>query len=165
MKITAFAPAALVLGIAVGLAACGKKEEAPAPVVAPAPAPAPVVETAPPPAPVVAVVSFASLSLGNAVDEKQAVTVASTAFAPTDTIYAAVETKGPAANADIVARWTFSDGQLVDETSQSIAPNGGATTTFHIVKPDGFPEGAYKVDITIDGTPVASQGFEVKAAK
>ncbi|MEZ5460490.1 hypothetical protein [Dokdonella sp.] len=38
MKITPFAPALLVLGIAVGLSACGKKEEAPAPVVAPAPA-------------------------------------------------------------------------------------------------------------------------------
>jgi hypothetical protein len=161
MKTTSFAPAVLVLSIAVGLAACGKKEEAPAPVVAPAPAP--VVETAPPPAPVAEAVAFSRLSLGNAVDANQAVTAASTTFAPTDTVYAAVETTGAAANAAIVARWTYSDGQLVDETSQSIAPDGAATTTFHIAKPDGFPEGNYKVDITIDGVPVATQSFEVKA--
>lgn len=164
MKSIKFAPAALVLGIAVALAACGKKEEAPAPVVAPAPAP--VVETAPPPpAPVAEVVTFADLSLGNAVDENQAITAVSKSFVPTDTIYAAVATTGAAPNAVIVARWTFSDGQLVDETSQSIAPDGAATTTFHIAKPDGFPAGMYKVDITIDGAPVASQGFEVTAAK
>ncbi|MEZ5463224.1 hypothetical protein [Dokdonella sp.] len=161
MKITPFAPALLVLGIAVGLSACGKKEEAPAPVVAPAPAPA--VETAPPPAPVAEAVTFSRLSLGNAVDANQAVTAPATTFAPTDTVYAAVETTGAAPNAAIVARWTYSDGQLVDETSQSIAPDGAATTTFHIAKPDGFPEGSYKVDIMIDGAPVASQSFEVKA--
>ena len=56
----------------------------------------------------------------------------------------------------------MSDIQLVDESSQSIAPTGAAVTTFHIAKPDGWPVGKYKVDVTIDGNPVASQEFEVK---
>ncbi len=150
---------AIALSVTVALAACGKKEEAPAPVVAPAPPPV-VAEVAPPPAP--ESVSFAGLTLGNAVDANQNVTAPMTSFAPTDTIYAAVSTKGAAPNAAIVARWTFGDGQLVDESSQSIAPTGAAVTTFHIAKPGGWPVGAYKVNITIDGNPVASQDFAVK---
>ena len=128
-----------------GPVACGKKEEAPAPAVAPAPPPV-TAEVAPPPAP--EGVSFAGLNLGTAVDADQKVSAPATTFAPTDTIYAAVATTGAAPNAAIVARWTFGDGQLVDESSQSIAPTGPATTTFHIAKPDGWPAGKYKVDIT-----------------
>ena len=150
---------AIALAVTVALAACGKKEEAPAPVVAPAPPPV-VAEVAPPPAP--ESVSFAGLTLGNAVDANQNVTAPMTSFAKTDTIYAAVATNGAAPNAAIVAKWTFGDAQLVDESSQSIAPTGAAVTTFHIAKPEGWPVGSYKVDITIDGNPVASQGFEVK---
>ena len=161
MKINSIRPAAIILGVAVALAACGKKEEAPPPVVTPAPAPAPV-ETAPTPPPAPEGVTFAGLTLGNAVGADQNVTTPMTAFAANDTIYASVTTKGAAANAAIVAKWTFGDGQLVDESSQSIAPTGGAVTTFHIAKPDGWPVGKYKIDVTIDGNPVASQEFEVK---
>lgn len=151
---------AAVLSVTVALAACGKKEAPPAPVVAPAPPPAAVPAPPPPAAP--ESVSFAGLNLGNAVDANQNVTAPMTSFAKTDTIYAAVSTNGAAPVAAIVAKWTFGDGQLVDESSQSIAPTGAAVTTFHIAKPDGWPVGAYKVDITIDGNPVASQAFEVK---
>lgn len=158
MKRAPFTPLAFTLAAAVALAACGKKEEAPAPVVAPAPAPAVV---APPPAAPEGV-SFAGLTLGNAVGPDQNVVAPMTAFAPTDTIYAAVATTGAAPNAAIVARWTYGDGQLVDESSQSIAPTGSATTTFHIAKPDGWPTGKYEVAITIDGKPVATQGFTVE---
>ncbi len=161
IKITRSSSIAMILAAAVALAACGKKEEVPAPVVAPAPAPAPVVSE-PAPAPVAEVASFAGLALGNAVDAGQNVTTPMTTFAPGDTIYAAVTTKGAAPNAAIVARWTYGDGQLVDEGSQSIAPTGAAVTTFHIVKPEGWPVGKYKVDISLDGNPVASQEFEVK---
>ncbi len=150
----------LGLAVAVALAACGKKEEAPAPVVAPAPTPAPV-ESAPP-SPMAEAASFAGLTLGNAVDGNQNVTSPTTTFAPTDTIYAAVATNGAAPNAAIVARWTFGPDQLVDESSQSIAPTGPAVTTFHIAKPDGWPVGTYNVVITLDGNPVANKGFEVK---
>ena len=38
------------------------------------------------------------------------------------------------------------DGQTVNESSQSIAPNGPAATAFQISKPDGFPPGKYKVE-------------------
>jgi hypothetical protein len=149
----------VAVSLAIALTACGKKEEAPAPKVAPAPAPAVV---APPPPAAPAGVTLASLTLGSAVDAGQNVTAPSTTFTPKDTIYAAVATNGAAPSAAIVARWTFGDGQLVDESSQSIAPTGPAVTTFHIAKSDGWPAGKYKVDITIDGQAAASKDFEVR---
>ncbi len=155
-------PLLLAIVAALALAACGKKEETPAPVVAPAPAPAPApMVTTPPPAP--AGVSVTSVTLGNAMNADQTVNMTAKAFTPKDTIYAAVATTGAAPNAALVARWTFgADGQLVDESSQSIAPTGPAVTTFQIAKPDGFPVGEYKVDVTLDGNPVASQNFQVR---
>ncbi len=152
----------LATAVALTLAACGKKEE-PAPVVAPAPAPAPAPVQTPPPPPEPAGVTFASVTIGNAIDEAtKTVTLADGVLKAKDTIYAAVATNGASPNATIAARWTFNDGQLVDESSQSIAPTGPAVTTFHIAKPDGFPTGKYKVDITLDGQPVGSQDFEVQ---
>ncbi|HNR92787.1 MAG TPA: hypothetical protein PKO41_10230, partial [Dokdonella sp.] len=90
---TSFRPAPLLITAlaSLTLAACGKKEQAPAPVVAPAPAPAPV--EAPPAAP--APVAFAGLSVGEKFDEAtKAVTREKKIFAKTDTIYAGVATTG-----------------------------------------------------------------------
>lgn len=149
---------------AFALSACGKKEEpAPAPAPPPAastPAPAP----APPPAaePAPAPVAVASVDLGTAVGPDQKVTTPTTTFSPKDTIYAAVSTTGTAPNAVLNAKWTFQDGQTVNESSQTIAPNGPAVTSFHISKPDGWPAGNYKVEISLNGTSVATKDFSVK---
>ncbi|HEX7688660.1 MAG TPA: hypothetical protein VF453_13195, partial [Burkholderiaceae bacterium] len=125
---------------------------------APAPTPPPV--TTPPPA--AAPVSVTSVDLGTAVGPDQKVTSPTTTFSSKDTIYAAVSTTGTAANAVLNAKWTYQDGQTVNESSQTIAPNGDAVTSFHISKPDGWPAGNYKVEISLDGTSAASKDFTVK---
>jgi uncharacterized protein YfaS (alpha-2-macroglobulin family) len=83
-------------------------------------------------------------------------------FAPTDTIYASVATDGAAPSVALTARWSYEDGQLVDESTETIAPTGPAVTEFHIAKPDGWPTGRYKVEITANGQPAASGEFEVR---
>ena len=83
-------------------------------------------------------------------------------FRPSDTIYASVDTEGTATGATLTARWTYEDGQVVDETSQTISPTGATVTEFHISKPDGFPTGSYKVEISLNGQVVESSDFEVK---
>ena len=154
MSIRHLIAAALVA--AVGLAACGKKEAPPpAPVVTPAPAPAPT----PPPAPALAV---ASIELGNAVGMDGKVSAPATVFAPTDALHAVVATTGAAANAVLAAKWTFEDGQTVNEESRTIAPGGDAWTDFTLSKPDGWPVGKYKVEISLNGAPAGSREFEVK---
>jgi hypothetical protein len=154
---------ALGLAGALTLAACNKSpENAPAPATTPPPAPA--ATTPPPPAtpPAQQGVSVTSVDLGTAVGADQKVTTPTTSFSPKDTIYAAVSTTGAAANATLGAKWTYQDGQTVNDSSQTIAPTGPAVTTFHISKPDGWPAGNYKVEITLDGNAVSSKDFSVK---
>jgi hypothetical protein len=83
-------------------------------------------------------------------------------FRPSDTIYAAVNTEGTASGTTLVARWTYQDGQVVDETSRTISPTGPTVTEFHISRPDGFPTGKYRVEIMVNGQSVESKEFEVK---
>lgn len=153
---SSFSLIALGLAGALVITACGKKEEAP-----PAPvATTPPVATPPPAAP--AAVSVTSVDLGTAVGPDQKVTSPTTTFTPKDTIYAAVSTAGTATNATLGAKWSYQDGQTVNDSSQTIAPTGPAVTTFHISKPDGWPAGNYKVEISLNGTPVSSKDFTVQ---
>jgi|SRR6186713_3222160 hypothetical protein len=150
---------ALALAGALVMTACGKKEETPPPVATTPPA-----TTTPPPATAMAPagVSVASVDLGTAVGADQKVTSPTTTFGAKDTIYAAVSTTGTATNSTLGAKWTYQDGQTVNDSSQTIAPTGPAVTTFHISKPDGWPAGNYKVEITLDGKSVSSKDFTVQ---
>lgn len=153
---------ALGLAGALTLAACNKSpENAPAPATTTPPPPA-TVSTPPPTTPVAQGVSVTSVDLGTAVGADQKVTSPTTAFSPKDTIYAAVSTTGSASNATLGAKWTYQDGQTVNDSNQTIAPTGPAVTTFHISKPDGWPAGNYKVEISLDGSMVSSKDFSVK---
>lgn len=153
----------LLLPALLVLSAC-KRDEQPVTQAPPATTPAPQTTPAPPPPPPpTPAVTIANIELGNAVGADNRVTTPSMSFAPTDTIYAAVSTNGTSPSSTITARWTFEDGQVVNESSQTIAPTGPAVTTFNIAKPDGWPAGKYKVEVLIDGTSVGQREFDVGA--
>ena len=103
------------------------------------------------------------VELGKAVGADKRVTERVVVFAPKDAIHASIITSGTAPNAVLKTRWTYQDGQVVEETEQVITPTGDAATEFHISKPDGFPAGKYKVEIFLNGTPVQTADFEVKS--
>jgi hypothetical protein len=156
---------ALGLAGALTIAACNKDTENTPPPATTTPAPAttpPPVTTTPATTPTQQGVSVTSVDLGTAVGADQKVTSPTTTFSPKDTIYAAVSTTGNASNAALGAKWTYQDGQTVNDSSQTIAPTGPAVTTFHISKPDGWPAGNYKVEISLDGNMVSSKDFTVK---
>ena len=111
--------------------ACSKPEEAPKP------APQAAAPQAQPPFHVIRV------DLGNAVGADKRVVAPSVTFKPSDTIYASILSEGVAPSAALAVRWTFEDGQVVNESTQTIAPNGPAATEFHIAKADGWPAGKY----------------------
>jgi hypothetical protein len=104
------------------------------------------------------------LELGNAIgaDRRIVDTAVMDEFGATDTIYAAVDTEGAASGATLTARWTYQDGQVVDESTQTISPTGPAVTEFHISRPGGFPPGDYQVEILLDGRSVERKSFEVR---
>ena len=116
----------------------------------------------PAPASTAAAPAVVGAELGNAVQSNKRVTQPMTTFSPTDTIYVAIMTEGNKPAANLTARWTYEDGQLVDESSQTIVMAGPATTEFHIMKPGGWPAGMYKVEILLDGTAARAVGFTVR---
>jgi hypothetical protein len=71
-------------------------------------------------------------------------------------------TEGSAPSKTITARWTFEDGQVVNEETQTISPSGPAVTEFHITKATPWPAGKYKVEILVDGASAGTKDFEVK---
>lgn len=102
------------------------------------------------------------VELGTSVDANRRVTDSSDDFRPTDTIYASVSTSGTGSGATLTARWTYEDGQVVDETSQTISPTGPANTEFHISMPEGLPTGEYSVEILLNGQRVETESFDIE---
>ena len=175
------------------LTACGKQEpassttpatpaaSAPAPA-APAPAatapaksePAPAT-TAPAPASTsgksasltpASTIRVATVTIGSQVDSANAISKEQRHFAPEDkAIYASVATTGNTDNATLNAKWTYVDGkeETFSSTSESIATNGPAITTFSVQNPNPWPKGKYKVVITLNGQTVATEGFDVRS--
>lgn len=109
--------------------------------------------------------TVAKLTVGNDVNAQHQVTRASNSFAPDNKmIYASVMTEGRSGGATLNAKWSYLEGQgqLVSNISQSIATDGPAVTTFKVQNPDLWPEGKYRVEISLDGKPVTKQDFDVK---
>ena len=155
-------PLSVALATALVLTACKKPEPTPPPAPPATSEPTPMT----PPA-AAATATVTSLELGNAVGADNRVAAPATTFAPKDTIYASVTTRTSDAMATVpgklAARWTFQDGQTVHEESRDLSITGdGTTTAFQVSKPDGFPVGRYKVEISLDGSVVQSKEFEVK---
>ena len=120
-----------------------------------APAPPPV--SAAPPA-----FRVATIDLGSAIGADKRIAAPASAFAATDTIYASVASEGASPSVALTARWTYEDGQLVNESTETIAPSGPAVTEFHIAKPSGWPAGKYRVEIAANGAPLGTREFEVR---
>lgn len=141
-RMVSFMVVALVAS-SLALSACQKREEQ-----APADTPA--------------VPAVTGVELGNKLQANKRVTQPMDSFSLADTIFVVVMTEGNAPAATITTRWTYEDGQVVDESSQTIVMSGPATTEFHVMKPSGWPAGIYKVEILLNGAVAHTTGFSVK---
>jgi len=103
----------------------------------------------------------AHVDTGRALTTDKAIADKTESFKPHDTIYASIATENSAASATLKARWTYQDGQVVDESSQTIAPAGDARTEFHISKPDGWPAGKYTLEVFLNGSSAATKEIVV----
>lgn len=174
MRTSAPRSLALALAALVALGACGRKGDDTAATagattgtvggdVAPGaatPAPAPA---APAPGAPTTALAVGDVKLGRSINADNTVKDGTDDFKPNDTIYAVVETDGPANGQSLVARWTYQDGQVVEETTQPVNSAGEkARTVFRITKPSGWPKGDYKVAILLNGQELKSEDFSVK---
>jgi hypothetical protein len=145
----------LILALTLGaMAAPGcKKEPEPGTVPGTVPANAPLAEKK---------IQVTKVELGNELDSDKRIKAPATTFSTKDTIFASVVTEGIGAPAELGAKWTFQDGQVVNETKRPIAPSAVAVTEFSIQKPDGWPAGDYKLEISLDGKPVDTKTFKIQ---
>jgi uncharacterized protein YfaS (alpha-2-macroglobulin family) len=107
-------------------------------------------------------VRVSQMDMGRSLSADKTIKDDTDSFKPNDTIYASIVTKGAAATATLKAHWTYQDGQVVNDSTQTIAPTGDARTEFHISKPDGWPTGKYKLEVFLNGSSAATRDFEVE---
>jgi hypothetical protein len=106
-------------------------------------------------------VRVSHIDLGRSLAADKTIDSSIDSFKPNDTIYASIATEGSAPTTTLKARWTYQDGQIVNESTQTIAPTGDARTEFHVSKPDGWPAGKYKLEVLVNGASAATKDFEV----
>jgi len=107
-------------------------------------------------------VKVTDIDVGRGLTADKAIAEKTDSFRPADTFYVSIKTDGSGPSATLTARWTYQDGQVVDESRQDIAPSGSAAVTeFHLSKPDGWPAGAYKVEVLLNGTSAGTKDFKV----
>lgn len=160
MTPTRLLTAALLASLAVAGCKRDADRDATTPTTATGSAPAPL-PPASSPAPAAAVATVGTVELGNAIGPDNRVTTASTNFAARDTIYASVTVDG-ATGGTLGTRWTFQDGQEVHSETKTLAAGGPTTHEFHISKPDGWPVGRYRLEVSLDGRVVQTREFEVR---
>lgn len=111
-------------------------------------------------------VRVTSVQFGSEVGDDRTIAAPATTFPPdTETISVAITTTSDAAGETVGtlgARWTFQDGQLVEESSQTLAFSGQDVSNFHIKNPDAWPAGNYTVEITLDGEVVETARFTIQ---
>lgn len=151
---TAAVVRSLTLALLVPAVACGKKDDAV------------VVDTAammPPAMPAATALSVSSIETGEGLNADMTLRDGTGDFGVRDTIYVLVKTEGSATGSKLAAKWTFQDGQTVEESSQDISPAGGSVNhEFHMQKATPWPAGKYKVEIMLDGVSAGTKDFEIK---
>ena len=105
--------------------------------------------------------TVSGVDLGNAIGADNKIASPISTFAKSDKIYASVASDGPNGG-KLSAKWSHLDSnQTVHEESKD-SPAGAQVTQFEISKPDGWPTGKYKLEVSLDGAVVQTREFEVK---
>ena len=146
----------------VAIVGCKKKEEA-----APAPTPA-LAAVEPAPMAAATTASVASVDLGTATGPDMKLTATTMSFKPKDKFIVSVgtTTSDPAVpvSGKLTAKLTFANGaetMPVGEETKDFSFTGPGTTNFEFSKPDGWPVGKYRAEVSLDGAVVQSKDFEV----
>ncbi len=101
------------------------------------------------------------IEIGKGLDADKSVRDGTDDFGVRDTVYVAVQTDG-SGSGTLAAKFTFQDGQTVEETSQNISPTGEAWHEFHIQKATAWPAGNYKVEVMLNGMSAGTKDFSIK---
>jgi hypothetical protein len=144
----------IALGTLVALTACKKDDTTTVDTAAPTSATTPAANSAG--------FDVGDIDMGRHIGPDKKISDKTDDFAPRDTIYASIHTKGGSAPVQLTARWTYQDSTVVAEDTQTVQAGVEGDTEFHIVKAGGWPKGKYTVRIMADGKEVKTKEVEVK---
>lgn len=109
-----------------------------------------------------AALSVINIDLGRHVDAENKIPDDTDTFAPSDTIYASVQTSGTAEEgSSVVGRWTFPDGSMVNQNVNEAATSANRLV-FFIAKPGGLATGNYTFQILVNDREVRSKAARVQ---
>lgn len=142
------------------VAACKKGDDTAASSSENPPAMAPVPT---PPAAATALTIFTGRRIG----ENKQISDSTSTFGVRDTMYVVVTTDNTPSGGNLMAKWVYETGQVVDSIIQQVEKTDSTKTTtvteFHVSKAKPWPAGKYTVDITLDGRTLGTKTLEVKA--
>jgi hypothetical protein len=83
-------------------------------------------------------------------------------FKPSDGVFMSISTQGTAAKYTLSSKWLTPAGETLSEYSQEITTAGPTDTIFSLSKPDGWPKGQYKVELSVNGKLAKTVSFTVR---
>ena len=105
-------------------------------------------------------VRVVGVDLGRAVDSQGHVIGETNSFAPSDSIYASVRTKGSSPKTVLGVRWKNSMGDEINGNNLLIRPTGDTSTLFTLHYPSLQP-GNYTLETRVNGNVVKTASFTV----
>jgi hypothetical protein len=101
-----------------------------------------------------------TIQLGRSLNADQSIATQATTFKPNDTVYVSA-LNNARGYGTISVKWYYGT-QLLSERSKQVKFQGAGATAFNISTATGFPEGDYRVEVTVDGTVVGTRTFNVR---
>lgn len=93
--------------------------------------------------------------------EKHTLGSPTTSFAPTDTVYAEVQTTGTAGEYTLYAKWFAPDGTELADYGMRVTEAGPKRTVISLSKHDGWAKGQGRIEIAINGELEETVTFDV----
>lgn len=77
-------------------------------------------------------------------------------------VFVSIQTNGTAAKYTLSARWLQPSGEVLTEYAQTLSKPGANETVFSLSRPDGWPPGEYKIELSINGKKLITKTFGVQ---
>lgn len=100
-----------------------------------------------------------TIQLGRSLNADQSIASQTTTFKPNETVYVSA-LNSARGYGTLSVKWYMGE-QMLSEREKKVDFSGPGATEFNISSATGFPEGNYRVEVLLDGTPVGSRNFNV----
>jgi len=105
-------------------------------------------------------IKASAIQLGRSLNSDDSINQHTTTFKPDDTIYVSV-INATAGKGTIHVRWRYNSNTVAEE-EKTVSYNREGATEFHMTTPSaGFPEGNYRVEVTVNGENAGFRDFRV----